>query len=96
MSFEVGFVNGVYSVFTAQLVKSRIVRIVRGSNRVAVGFFDEENITLHILNRDIVARERIAVVTVYSSEDFTFAVDKELLVLYLNLFNAEPEWNNFI
>ena len=32
--------------------------------------------------------------TVYSSEDFTLAVDKELLVLYLNLFNAEPERNN--
>ena len=94
MSFKVGLVNGVDAVFTAHLVKSRIVRIVRCSHRVAVRFFNKENITLHILDGDIVTRERVAVVTVYSSENFAFAVDKELLVLYLNLFNAEPERNN--
>ena len=87
--FDVRFVDDVQTVFVAEFVPARVVRIVASANRVDVQRFHQPNIFEHTLFGDRMAGRRVVFVAVDAFDENRLVVDEKLTVADFDLAETD-------
>ncbi len=95
VAFLVGLVHHVHSIFVAQRVPIRVVRIVTGADEVDIALFDQLDVADHGLAIDLPARARMMLVPIDAFELYRPAVYQEPIVPAFEFADAHTPWNNF-
>ena len=94
--FDVCLVTDKQTVFIAQLIEARIVRIVRGTDHVDVVTLHDHQIFTDMFERRCMTENRMAVVTVDTAALDLLTVDVNDLILDLNLADTDIDRDIFV
>ena len=90
--FDVGLVYDVHSKLVAQIVKRRMVGIMRCAYGVDIVFFHRKNVRLRNIRSYSLRKLRRMLMAVDSLEQNRFPVDENLAVLFLNAAETNVEY----
>ena len=86
---KVGLVADVEAVFVAQFQKTRVVRVMAGTDHVDVVLFHDHKVADHVVHRRCVSEDRVAVVAVDALAFDLLAVDVQHIVSDGQLLEAD-------
>ena len=95
MSLDISLSNQIDTVFIAQVIPARVIRIVTGTYSVDIHLLHYPYILYHTLQRNYVSTFRIHLMTVCTLYEYGLSVHQQLTVAYLNLTESHLLGNYF-
>ena len=90
MSLEIGFIHHIQTILITQIIYIRIIRIMAGPDGIEVELLHQSEVRLHFSPRYALAAEFTMVMPVHAIKLDRHTVDKQLLILYLNIAETDP------
>ena len=95
VGLHIGLCHHEQAVLVAQLVETRVVRVVSGAHRVEVVLLHQHDIALHPIHADRTALEVVVVVAVHPVQLEVVAVDVEEAILDGDFTHPDPLRDHF-
>ena len=88
---DVGLVHHVHAELVGQLEEGRIIRVVRGADRVEPELLEQDDVGAHVLAADDASGVLVEVVAVHPADVDPFAVDEQVEAADLDLAEADRD-----
>ena len=91
MRFDIRLIHDIDSVFVAQRVPARVIRIMGCSHGIDIQFFHYADVTDHLLLGDDIASMSCHLVSVCTLDENRLAIDEKLTSAHLDSPESETD-----